>query len=191
MQKQSQRQYSLDEYFAVEETSGIHHEYFQGEIFAMAGSSVKHNHITANVITILRMALRQSECSAFGSDLRVRTPRELFTYPDVMVVCGQIQLTHGRPDTVTNPRVLIEVLSNATRDYDRGEKFELYKEISSLREYLLIKQDAVRVEHYHLSGATWVPQQFDTLESVVRLDSVLADLSLAEIYRQVFPQTVR
>jgi len=190
MHRQSQRQYSLDDYFAVEETSAIRHEYFKGAIFAMAGASVKHNHITANVITILRMALRQSECSAFGSDLRVQTPRGLFTYPDVMVVCGQIQLIHGRPDTVTNPRVVIEVLSDATRAYDRGEKFELYKEISSLREYLLIEQDAVRVEHYHFSGTTWVPQQFDTLESVVRLDSVSVELPLVETYRQVFTQTV-
>ena len=93
-----------------------------------------------------RGAVRAKGCSAFGSDLRVKTPDGLFTYPDVMVICGPVALTHDRPDTVTNPCVIVEVLSDATRDYDRGEKFTLYRAIPTLQEYLLIEQD-----HVHLS----------------------------------------
>src|SRR5437867_3640377 len=114
MQQGSQRRYSVDEYFAVEEASNTKHEYYNGEIFAMAGSSLRHNHITANILTLLRIGLRRSDSNAFGSDLRLQTPEGLFTYPDVMVICGQVALTHGRPDTVTNPSVLVEVLSEAT-----------------------------------------------------------------------------
>ena len=138
MQQQSQRHYSLDEYFAVEEVSSIKHEYYNGEIFAMAGSSLRHNHITANILTFFRTSLRQGECSAFSSDLRLQTPGGLFTYPDVMVICGQPVLTHDRPDTVTNPVILVEVFSESTREYDRGDKFGHYQEIPTLREYLLI-----------------------------------------------------
>ncbi|MGH9425187.1 MAG: Uma2 family endonuclease, partial [Terriglobia bacterium] len=172
MQRQSRRHYSLDEYFAVEETSGIRHEYFDGEIFAMAGSSVNHNHISANVLTSLRLVLRQSECSAFGSDLRVQTPRGLYTYPDVMVICGQIELTGGRPDTVMNPLILVEVLSGATWDYDRGEKFDLFKEIPSLREYVLVEQDSIFVEHHHRSGTDWAPKTLVSLDSSLHLPSI-------------------
>ena len=130
-----------DDYFAVEASSGIKHEFYQGEIFAMAGASLAHNHLNANVLTFLRGAVRAKGWSAFGSDLRVKTPDGLFTYPDVMVICGPVALTHDRPDTVTNPCVIVEVLSDATRDYDRGEKFTLYRAIPTLQEYLLIEQD--------------------------------------------------
>lgn len=125
MFQHSQRHYTEDDYFAVEASSGVKHEFYQGEIFAMAGASLAHNHLNANVLTALRGAVRPHGCSAFGSDLRVKTPDGLFTYPDVMVVCGPIALTQDRPDTVTNPQVIIEVLSDATRDYDRGERFSL------------------------------------------------------------------
>jgi Uma2 family endonuclease len=110
-------------------------------------------HISGNVLTLLRTALRGTTCNAFGSDLRISSPGGLFTYPDVSVICGQVEIVPDRPDTATNPVVLFEILSDATRGYDRGEKFELYKTIPSLREYVIIEQREVLVEQFRRSEA--------------------------------------
>lgn len=187
MFQHSQRHYTEDDYFAVEASSGVKHEFYQGEIFAMAGASVAHNHLSANVLTALRGAVRPHGCSAFGSDLRVKTPDGLFTYPDVMVVCGPIALTQDRPDTVTNPQVIIEVLSDATRDYDRGEKFSLYQAIPGFQEYLLIEQDRLCVEHWQRQPTgDWTLQTYTSLDTTLALSTLGVSLPLREIYSQVF-----
>ncbi len=187
MQRHPQRHYSVDDYYAVELSSPIKHEYYSGEIFAMAGASVAHNHITANVLGALRTALRDTQCSAFGSDLRLTTPAGLFTYPDVMVICGQIDLTRDHPDTVTNPALLVEVLSEATRDYDRGEKFMLYKSIPTLRDYLLIEQDRVLIEHHALSSdAVWTATRVDRRDASVDIAPIPVTLRVADVYDRVF-----
>lgn len=187
MLQRSQRHYSEDDYFAVEASSGIKHEFYQGEIFAMAGASLVHNHLSANVLAALRGAVRPQGCSAFGSDLRVKTPAGLFTYPDVMVVCGPIALSPDRPDTVTNPCVLVEVLSDATRDYDRGEKISLYQAIPTFQEYLLIEQDRVAVEHWQRQFARdWTMQAYTGLEETISFATLGVSVPLREIYAQVF-----
>ena len=141
----------------MEAGSPIRHEYANGDIFAMAGASVAGNHVAANILTHLRTALRGTPCAAFGSELRLATPSGLYTYPDVMVISGPPTLVSGRPDTVTNPALLVEVLSEATRDYDRGEKLVAYQAIPTLRELLLVEQDAVAVERIHRTAAgTWL-----------------------------------
>jgi Uma2 family endonuclease len=187
MVQHSQRHYSEDDYFAVEASSGIKHEFYQGEIFAIAGASLAHNHLSANVLTLLRGSVRPKGWSAFGSDLRVKTPDGLFTYPDVMVVCGSISLIQDRPDTVTNPSVIVEVLSDATRDYDRGEKFTLYQAIPTLEEYLLIEQDRVWVEHWQRQpSGDWTMQTYGALDAIVSLPTLGITLPLREVYLQVF-----
>jgi Uma2 family endonuclease len=183
---QPQRHYSLDEYFAVETDSLVKHEYYGGEIFAMAGASVAHNHVSANVLALLRLGLRGSGCYAFGSDLRIHTPSGLYTYPDVSVICGRVELLTGRPDTATNPVLLVEVLSAATRDYDAGEKFGLYKATPTFREYLLIEPERVRAEQWQLKrGGRWALKTHQRLKAAVKLSSVPAVLPLAEVYREV------
>jgi Uma2 family endonuclease len=187
MQRHPQRHYSIDDYFAVELNSPIKHEYYDGEIFAMAGASVAHNHITANVLGALRTALRGTQRSAFGSDLRLTTPAGLFTYPDVMVICDQIDLTRDRPDTVTNAVLVVEVLSEATRDYDRGEKFTLYKSIPTLRNYLLIEQEKLLIEHHALgSDAAWTATRVDRRDASIDIASVPVTLRVADVYDRVF-----
>ncbi len=143
----SQRHYSLDEYFGIEEMSEARHEYFSGEIFAMSGGSRNHNEIALNLREPLNAVVRDRGCRTFVSDVRLKTPAGLYTYPDVMVICGKAELTGDRLETVTNPVVLAEVLSNATRDYDRGQKFDLYRSIPTLRDYLLTDQYSVFIEH--------------------------------------------
>ncbi len=184
---QPQRHYTLDDYFAVEETSLIKHEYFEGEIFAMAGASLDHNHIAANVLMLLRSALRETGCSAFGSDLRIATYGGLYTYPDVSVICGKPLLVTGRPDTATNPVLLVEVLSEATRDYDRGDKLAAYRTIPSLREVLLVDQSTVATETWRREDeTTWRSVTETDLNATLTLTAVPLELPLQEIYRKVF-----
>jgi Uma2 family endonuclease len=185
---QPQRHYTLDDYFAVEEMSLVKHEYFEGEIFAMAGASLPHNDIAANVLMLLRAALRDSGCRAFGSDLRIATQGGLFTYPDVSVICGTPLLVPGRPDTATNPVLLVEVLSDATRDYDRGKKLDAYRQIPSLREVLLVDQTVVAVDRWQRAGETaWTSTTTTHLDASLTLTAVPVDVPLREIYRAVFP----
>lgn len=186
MERESQRRYSLDEYFAVEETSQVKNEYYDGQIFAMAGASLAHNDIAANLLSSIRPELLSHGCRAFGSDLRVQTPAGLFTYPDISVVCAEPLLIQGRPDTLTNPILLIEVLSDATREYDRGQKFALYQEIPALREYVLVEQAEPLIDTFHLAESRWVPRHYQGLEGDIVFESIHLTLSLKEIYRSVF-----
>jgi Uma2 family endonuclease len=189
MSRQVERHYTVEDYFAVEESSTTKHEYFGGEIFATAGASLRHNRIAGNVYAALRVSLRGSACEAFGGDLRVRTPGGLYTYPDVLLVRGEVQLSEERLETVTNPALIIEVLSASTKDYDRGQKFELYKTIASLREYLLIEQDVLLVErHFRANDAApdaWQRRDYDTPAAQIELDALGVTLSLAEVYERV------
>lgn len=183
---QPQRRYSVDDYFAVEADSAIKHDFYNGEIFAMAGASLAHNEITANVLALLRTALRGGRRRAYASDLRLATPGGLYTYPDVMVICGRAKMARDRPDTVLNPILLAEILSEATQEYDRGEKFDLYKEIPTLRHYLLIAQDEVRVDHFQrTTRRTWGATLYRRRDAVLTLASLRVQLPLNEIYRGV------
>jgi Uma2 family endonuclease len=148
---------------------------------------VAHNDIAANVLTALRTALRGTGCRAFGGDLRLRAPGGFFTYPDVMLICGQLELSPDRPDTVVNPAVLVEVLSDATRDYDRGEKFALYKTIPSLREYVLIEQDRVAIDHFQLRApSNWASVSYSSLADSLSLNVADVVLPLSDVYHDVF-----
>jgi Uma2 family endonuclease len=175
------------EYLEQERRADRKSEYFQGEVFAMAGASRRHGLIVTNLIRELGQQLKGRPCEVYASDLRLRvTPAGLYTYPDVMVVCGDVQFADDRKDTVLNPVVLIEVLSESTRDYDRGRKFEYYRTLPSLREYLTVAQDKPHVEH-------WTRQQedrgmlveFHNLSQIIPLESIACALPLAEIYDKI------
>ena len=186
MSRDSQRHYTLDDYFAVEEVSEIRHEFYNGEIFAMAGASLPHNEISANVLSAFRTTLRDSNCGAYGSDLRVQTPSGLYTYPDVSVICGSVQLLPERSATATNPVLLVEVLSDATEDYDRGEKFTLYKPISTLRHYLLISQNEILVDHFVRRDNDWQLRTFRSRSETIELADLGIFVAIDEVYRRVF-----
>jgi Uma2 family endonuclease len=186
VKRESQRHYSLDEYFAVEETSHVKNEFYDGQIFAMAGASLQHNDIAANLVSSIRPALVPQGCRTFGSDLRVQTPAGLFTYPDLSIVCGDPLLIQGRPDTLTNPILLLEILSDATREYDRGEKFTLYREIPSLREYVIVEQTEPLVETFRWANGAWLPHRFDRMEATAVFESIGVQIPMKDIYRMVF-----
>ena len=138
-----------EEYLARERRAETKSEYLRGEVFAMAGASRAHNLIASNAAGELRQQLRDRPCEVYPSDMRVKvSPSGLYTYPDVTVVCGEPQFEDAEVDTLLNPKVLVEVLSPSTADYDRGGKFTHYRRLPSLQEYVLISQDRPLVEHY-------------------------------------------
>ena len=185
MMQQAQRHYTIKEYFVVEAMSPVRNEYFDGEILAMAGGSADHNRISRNVLLALEPKLREGRCESLGSDTRILTASGLYTYPDAVVIYGPIILSAEPLETITNPTVLVEVLSPSTRAYDRGEKFELYRSIPTFRDYLLIEQSAVDVEHRWRASDQWLSERKTSLQDVIRLNSIDVDLRIADLYARV------
>jgi Uma2 family endonuclease len=179
--------FSLAEYFAQEEQADYRSEFYEGEIFAMAGGTARHNRLSGNVYIALRAALSSKPCEVFVADMRLLVKRRnLYTYPDVMATCGRLEYAPGRNDTVTNPVLIVEVLSPSTEAYDRGKKFEFYRTIDSLKEYVLIDQARIYVErHRPLGLGRWEMTAFETPTDVLALASVGAELTLADIYEGV------
>jgi Uma2 family endonuclease len=175
------------EYLEFERASEIKHEFFAGEVLAMTGASEAHNLICVNVITMLKNQLRGQPCKIYPSDMRVKVEATgLYTYPDITVVCGDAQFADTELDTLINPLVIIEVLSPSTERYDRGRKFQQYRVLPSLREYVLIAQDHPRIEHYRLQETgTWQLTDAKGLEASLELPSIGCMLALAEVYEQV------
>ncbi len=145
--------YTPEEYLALERSSETKHEYFKGEIFAMGGASSRHVLIVTNLVIELGSQLKKGPCRVFSTDLRVRVDTSgLYTYPDVVVICDAPEFSDDQRDTLLNPVLIIEVLSDSTKDYDRGGKFEQYRTIKSFKEYLLVAQDRPHLEHYPPNG---------------------------------------
>ncbi len=175
--------FTLEEYLALERRADHKSEFLGGEIFAMAGASFRHNVLVANIMRELGARLRQGSCLPVASDQRVQVkPTGLNTYPDVVVVCGEPEFTDDRLDTLTNPTVLVEALSESTETYDRGEKFAHSRRIESLSDYVLVSQDKMRVEHYVRQGERWVLSEFNAPQGHIALSSVGCELSITEVY---------
>lgn len=181
------------EYLELERQAETKSEYFAGEVFAMAGASERHNVISVNTAYLLVGQLKGRPCKAYGSDMRVKVERaKLYTYPDVVAVCGKPLFEDSQLDTLLNPTVVFEVLSPSTEAYDRGAKFETYRQIESLTDYVLISQDQALIEHYQRQpGGQWLLTDYRGLEATLALASIGCTLPLAEIYDKVdFPQEV-
>ena len=178
---------SLEEYLEGERVSEIKHEYFRGEIFALAGASATHNQIAVNLVMNLGLQLRNRECRVYASDMRIKYPRTgLYTYPDIAALCGPPCFDDDHDDTLLNPMVIMEVLSPSTEQYDRGKKFQHYRTLDSLCEYLLIAQDSQHIEHYvRQENARWLLSEFDGLEAIIELPAIACRLTLAEVYEKV------
>jgi len=176
-----------EDYLAIERSAEFKSEYFDGEIFAMAGASRAHNSIVLNTGSEIRQHLKNRSCKAYVNDMRVKvSPTGLYTYPDVVVVCGKEQFEDTHLDTLLNPTLIIEVLSDSTEAYDRGRKFEHYRHLDSLVEYVLIAQQRPHVESFRRqSDQHWLLTECSGLDGTLRLESIDCDLALAEIYAKV------
>ena len=179
--------YTPVEYLALEEAAEIRSEYDAGEIRAMAGGSRHHSLIIGNIHRRLHQGLETGDCEIHMSDMRLLVARhDLYTYPDVMIICGPVEFMPERDDTVTNPTLLIEVLSPSTREYDRVKKFGIYKTLPSLREYLLVDSERVHVTHLQrLSNGKWTVDMVNDLADVLTLESIGCTLTLQQIYRRL------
>jgi len=162
-------------------------EYLDGEVFAMTGASVEHNAIVVNIASELRTQMKRRPCQVYANDLKVRIrSADAGKYPDLIALCGEHQFQDGRRDVLLNPSLIVEVLSDSTEAYDRGKKFAIYRQLPSLREYLLVSQHQVEVELFSRDDdGRWSLSDFSTLTASVPLPSVGCILSLAEVYDKV------
>ena len=178
---------SEQEYLAFERAAEQRHEYADGEIFAMSGGTWEHSLIASNILGELRSALLDRQCAAHGLDMRIHIPSTgRYTYADALVVCDQPMFTDEARDTLINPMMIVEVLSDSTEKYDRGDKFEQYQTIASLQDYVLVSQKKVRVEHFHRQAdGTWVLRVSGPGDRVV-LESVGCELAVDRAYLKVF-----
>ena len=176
------------EYLAFERASEIKHEFLDGQVYAITGASRAHNIVCLNVAASLHTQLRQKPYETYPSHMRLKVQASgLYTYPDVTIVCGEPQFADGEFDTLLNPTLLIEVLSPSTESYDRGKKFQQYRQLESLQEYVLIAQDGPCIEHFlrQPDSDTWVLQDAAGLDTSLQLMSIGCTLALADVYEKV------
>ncbi|MFL6230879.1 MAG: Uma2 family endonuclease [Pyrinomonadaceae bacterium] len=187
MSRQPKTLSTSEEYLAMERQAEYKSEYLNGETFAMVGASRKHNLIAGNVFGELREQLKGKSCEAYTNDMRVKVSSNgLYTYPDVVVVCGEPQFEDGYIDTLLNPTLLVEVLSESTESYDRGKKSGFYRTIDSLGEYLLVAQDEYRVEQFVKQGdGRWLLTDIHSPDGTVELTSIGCRLALKDVYDRV------
>ena len=187
MQAKEKRYYTPEEYLELETAAEYRSEYIDGQIFPMAGGSLNHNLISGNFHAKLNYAFREKPYYAFMSDIRLWiSDYQLYTYPDVMIIGGQVEYAPERKDTVVNPLIIGEVLSDSTERYDRGEKFRRYRSITTLQEYILINQKEMQVEQFVKNDqGQWLLAEYEGGTAILELNAVEFSISLAELYNKV------
>lgn len=182
-----QRYYSPQEYLELEETAEFRSEYHAGEIIPITGGTPNHNLIAGNFYAAILAALRGQPYRIFMTDLRLWIPqRKIYTYPDVMVVSRPLELVEGRKDTISNPRIIAEVLSKSTESYHRGKKFEHYRTLPTCQEYILIDQYRMHVDQFSKTeDGRWLFSEYDGEAAVLSLTSVQFQISLPDIYQEI------
>ncbi|EDN67283.1 protein of unknown function DUF820 [Beggiatoa sp. PS] len=176
-----------ENYLAKERQAKYKSEYFDGEIFAMSGASEAHNLISGNIFAELHAVFKKRPCKVYNNDMRVKvSPTSLYTYPDIIALCDKPRFDDEQKDTLLNPTVIIEVLSDSTANYDRGTKFKHYRTLDSLKEYLLMAQDKCHIEHYvRQINNQWVLSETNNLQETIDLPSIDSRLALTEVYDKV------
>ena len=176
--------FTIEEYLRMEKAATEKHEYYQGEIFTMSGAKPRHNVIAKNLIRDIANALRGKPCQPYGSDLRINIPENtLFTYPDISIICGDIVSSEFDEDTAVMPTIIIEILSPSTKEYDRGGKFKLYRDIAPLKEYILIDSESVNIEAFRINNSNhWELEEYKSGSETLELPSVQVSIPVADIY---------
>lgn len=178
---------TVEEYLEIERDSEVKHEYYAGRMYAMAGASAEHTIIASNITIVLGGQLQDKDCWVVQADLRLKVdPDGFYTYPDVLVVCGEARYTEENPPALLNPIAIVEVLSPTTEDYDRGKKFEFYRGLESLRDYVVVRQDRAFAEHHaRQADGSWVLRDASGMEAAVEIGSIECRLALRDVYRKV------
>ncbi len=176
--------FTIEEYLELEKASEEKYEYYQGELFAMSGSKIPHNIIAGNVYGELKQRLKGKSCRPFNSDQRIYIPQNtLFTYPDISIICGEVITLNNDDWNVLNPSVIIEVLSPGTKDYDRGGKFKLYRDIETLKEFILVDAEIVSIEAFRINDSGyWELEEYKSTEATLLVKTVGVAMPVAVIY---------
>lgn len=186
---QEKQKMTPEEYLEFEKDSEFKHEYFDGEVFAMVGARKNHNRVSSNTSSILWNQLRSTQCDVFISDMRVKIAEiDKYTYPDIVVACDKVEFIEEELDSLVNPVVIIEILSDTTESYDRGLKFTHYRLIESLQEYILISQYHCQVEKFKRDNekkGIWIYSSVEDINASVKIDSINCELALSEVYHRV------
>jgi Uma2 family endonuclease len=177
-------QLTIEEYLTFERASEQKHEYYQGEVFAMAVAGFNHNHIFSNVFGVLSSELRNKSCKLFGSDMRIHiSQNSLFIYPDISVFCREMSMLDKEQDSAIGPTILIEILSKSTKNYYRGDKFKLYRDIPTLKEYVLIDSEKVGVEIFRIiDRGIWELREYKNLQDSMPIETISLSIPLHEVY---------
>ncbi len=188
MQTQPRHIYTLKDYFELEKTSGEKFEFWNGNVWSMSGASLDHNRIVRNLNTELDLQLRRKDCQVFPSDLRIKVPAyPPYRYPDLTALCGEPEIEKmGVIDVLVNPQLIVEVLSESTEGFDRGDKFSYYKSIESFREYLLVAQHRPHISQFiKQENGLWLQAEFSDLTDSLECQSVPCKIALSDVYRDV------
>jgi Uma2 family endonuclease len=178
--------FSPEMYLAQEETATDRHEYFNGQISVIPSGTHNHEMVRLNVIAALHQHARRQKCTAYGSNMKILVKANgLYTYPDAMVVCGRIGFAAERKDIILNPVLIVEVLSDSTQSYDRGDKFALYRGVPSFAHYLLFHQDQPLLEYHRKTAAGWLLTEIEGIDAVLTIEALELDLALNELYEGV------
>jgi len=175
---------SIEEYLEMEQSSIEKHEYYKGEIFAMSGAKMPHNTISKNLLGTLFTKLKGKKCQPYGSDVRIHIESNtLFAYPDISIICDEVITRNNDDFNVLNPVVIIEILSQSTKNYDRGEKFKLYRDIMTLKEYILVDSESVHIEAFGLNEHNhWELEEYNAITENLQIKSINENILLSEIY---------
>ena len=186
-QIKTEKSYSPEEYLSLEIDSEEKHEYINGEIISMTGGTPNHNKIAGNLYAALNLALKRQPYQVFITDQRLWIPTEkIYTYPDVMVIEGELEFQEGRRDTLTNPVIIAEVLSTSTESFDRGKKFAAYRTIPTFKEYILIDQYTMQVEQFtQTESGQWLLSEHRGKDSKLSLKFIDFEINLADLYDKV------
>ena len=181
------QKFSIEEYLEMENASQEKNEYYRGEIFAMSGAKMPHSIISKNLLGSLYSKLKGKKCQAYGSDVRIHIEANtLFTYPDISIVCGEVITLNNDDYNVLNPTVIIEILSPSTKNYDRGEKFKLYRDIVTLKEYILTDSESIHIEIFRLNENNhWELEEYNTLTENLQIKAINETVLISEIYEGV------
>ncbi|MBD0385417.1 MAG: Uma2 family endonuclease [Nostoc sp. C3-bin3] len=187
MQITQKRYYTPEEYLELEEAADYKSEYIDGQIIPMAGGTANHNRISLNLSAALNFAFRQQDYEVFMGDVRLWiSQKHTYTYPDVMILAGEPEFFNNRTDIIINPQIIVEVLSKSTKGYDREDKFQAYRTISTFQEYLLIDQTRIHVDQFSKTGKKqWTLREYDEEDEAIALTTVPFEISLQDLYNKV------